>query len=202
MDPGLRRDDGGARCTMMNSTLELSAGARGFGDGNHPTTRGVLAAIGAIDIKAFKPRIACDMGAGSGILAMAVALRFRCPVVAVDIEASAIETMIANATRNRIRLGAKKRRASILPLQADGFAHPDIIAHAPYDLIVANILAEPLLALAQAMAQHLAPGGVLVMSGILLWQEAQIRAVYEQLGLELMNRITIGEWVTLGWGKP
>jgi ribosomal protein L11 methyltransferase len=203
VSPKANRDDSlHAKRAAMTTTLEFTAGAHGFGDGNHPTTRGVLAAINAIDGKQFKPRTACDMGAGSGIVAMAVAQKFNCPVVAVDIEASAVETITRNAERNTIRLGFKKRKASILPIHADGFAHPDIAAHAPYDLIVANILAEPLLALAKAMEQHLAPEGVLILSGILAWQEAQIREAYEHLNLEKMSRITVGEWVTLCWGKP
>lgn len=185
----------------MNTSFELSAGAHAFGDGNHPTTRGVLEAVGAIDTAAFTPRIACDMGAGSGILAMAVARRFHCPVIAVDIEANAVETMRTNAIHNHIPVALKSRSASILPLRADGFAHPEIAAHAPYDLIIANMLAEPLMALAQAMVDHLAPGGVLILSGILVWQEPKIHDTYEYLGLEKMGRILLGDWVTLCWGK-
>ncbi|OYW13526.1 MAG: hypothetical protein B7X02_02020, partial [Rhodospirillales bacterium 12-54-5] len=74
--------------------------------------------------------------------------------------------------------------------------------HAPYDLMVANMLVEPLVALAKDMVQYLAAEGVLIISGILIWQEIAIREVYEALGLELAGRVVIGEWVTLGWGKP
>ena len=92
--------------------------------------------------------------------------------------------------------------SKLLPLQADGFAHPAFQLVAPFDLIVMNILAEPLLALAGDTARHLAQGGVLIISGILLWQESQIRAAYQGLGLELASRLTVGDWVTLVWQKP
>ena len=177
----------------MTHTIDIAAGAHAFGDGNHPTTRGVLTALAAM--QGFAPRMACDMGAGSGVLSLAIAKQFGCPVVAVELAREAVATIAENAAHNGLA-------ALILPIHADGFRHAEIAAHAPYDLIVANMLAEPLVALAKAMAAHLAEGGVLIISGILTWQESQIRAVYETLGLELASRVAIADWVTLGWGKP
>lgn len=175
--------------------LTLSAGAHAFGDGNHPTTRGMIAALGAIDPASFTPQSACDIGAGSGILSFAILEKFRCPVVAVDCEYSAVETILANATENAVT-------SQLNALQADGFDHPHITAASPFDLIVMNILAEPLMALAADAAAHLAPGGVLIISGILAWQEPQILEAYEALGLERTSRISIGDWTTLIWQKP
>ncbi|MFZ8477652.1 50S ribosomal protein L11 methyltransferase, partial [Staphylococcus aureus] len=83
-----------------------------------------------------------------------------------------------------------------------GFDHPQIAARAPFDLITMNILAEPLLALAAPAASHLAPGGVVIVSGMLAWQEPQIREAYQSLGLELATRLMVGDWATLGFGKP
>ena len=183
-------------------SLDIKAGATSFGDGQHPTTRGMLEAISAMDTDAFTPRIACDMGAGSGILSLVVAKKFQCPVVAVDIEAQSVETMRGNALHNGIPVGIMYGKGSVLPILANGFSHPDIAAHAPYDLITANMLADPLVALARAMDVHLAAGGALIISGILQWQESAIRESYQSLGLELASRVAIGDWVTLGWGKP
>lgn len=179
---------------MSNSSV-LSAGPQAFGDGSHPTTAGVLAALAAIDPAAFAPRIALDVGAGSGILSLAIARAFGCPVVATDISAQAIETLQENMAR------AGLDSAAIRPIHADGFRHPDISAHAPYDLIVMNILAAPLVALARDAGAHLTLGGVLILSGLLQWQETTIREAYAALGLELASRLVIGDWVTLCWSK-
>lgn len=173
--------------------LILQAGAHAFGDGSHPTTMGVLAALDAIDQAAFTPRHALDMGAGSGILSLTIAARFGCPVLAVDLDKQAVETLAANAAANEV--------AGITALQADGFDHPEIKKQAPYDLIVMNILAEPLVRLAGAVVAHLAAGGVLILSGILRWQEFQISEVYQGFDLELTARLAVGDWVTLVWQK-
>lgn len=187
---------------MHEITLNVAAGPQAFGDGNHPTTRGVLVALEAVDTALFTPRIACDIGAGSGILALTIAMKFSCPVVAVDREESAVVTMTANAQANGIVHGVLPGHSSLLAVRADGFAHPQVADHAPYDLIVMNILAEPLLKLARTAEAHLASGGALIISGIMTHQESVIREAYERLGLELMRRLTIADWVTLCWGKP
>jgi ribosomal protein L11 methyltransferase len=87
-------------------------------------------------------------------------------------------------------------------VHSDGFRHPDIRARAPYGLITMNILAEPLLRLATDAEGHLAESGVMILSGILLWQEPQIRDAYQGLGLELASRLVVDDWVTLCWQKP
>lgn len=187
------------------SELTLSAGAQAFGDGSHPTTRGVLELLAGLDSTAFSPARALDIGAGSGILSFALLEKFHCPVLAVDIERSAIDAIAENARANGVEVQVGQfnlkcpKRLSIL--QADGFDHPDIRAATPFDLIVMNILAEPLLRLAADAATHLAAEGVLIASGILLWQEPQIREAYGALGLELSARAAIGDWVTLAWQK-
>ncbi len=179
----------------METSFALEAGAAAFGDGSHPTTQGVLAALKALDPKAFSPRTACDVGAGSGILSMAITQAFGCPVLAVDVAATAVQTVQENAARNGLS-------GRITAYQADGFDHPAIAAHPPFELIVMNILAEPLRKLAAAADQHLAVGGALILSGLLQWQEEQIRESYQGLGLELTFRVVIGDWVTLVWQKP
>lgn len=175
--------------------IQLSSGPHAFGDGSHPTTAGVMAALKAIDPAEFIPRIACDMGAGSGILTFALYHKFHCPVIAVDMLAEAVTTLRDNAARNGCA-------DSVTALQADGFAHPRLTQAAPFDLIVMNILAEPLLRLAAEANRHLAGEGVLILSGILVAQEERIQEAYSLLGLELTFRIVIGDWVTLVWQKP
>ena len=172
-----------------------SSGAHAFGDGSHPTTAGVLAALKAFDPAAFTPRNACDMGAGSGILSFAIIEIFGCPVVAVDMARSAVDAIGENAR-------AKGYADMVHAMQADGFNHPAIAAAAPFDLITMNILADPLLALAAAAEINLAEGGALIISGLLLWQEDPLRNAYGGLGLELTFRVVIGDWVTLVWQKP
>ena len=179
--------------TLPSDALEFSAGANAFGDGSHPTTAGVLAALEAIDPTVFSPRIACDVGCGSGILSFAIAKFFSCPVIATDISAQAIETMQENAARNHVN--------NIQAFQASGFHHPRVEDAAPFDLIVMNILAEPLLALARDAECALASGGVLIISGLFQWQEPQLQEAYASLGLELSTRLTLGDWVTLVWQK-
>ena len=169
--------------------------AKAFGDGTHPTTFGVLTALDAIDPEVFSPRMACDMGAGSGILSLAIARRFSCAVVAVDIERESVETLRENAASAGLA-------AQVMALQADGFSHPEIAAQGPYDLIVMNILAEPLMRLASGAVAALAEEGVLILSGMLQWQEPAIAAAYGSLGLALSSRFTIGDWMTEVWQKP
>lgn len=180
---------------MSDQELHLEAGGGAFGDGAHPTTRGMLAALGAIDPGQFTPRSICDMGAGSGILSLAAARQFGCPVVAVDIARSAVEAIARNAAENGYG-------SQVHAVHSDGFDHPAIRAHAPYDLILMNILAEPLLRFAAPAAACLASEGVLILSGLLQWQETPIREAYGGLGLELASRLLVGDWVTLCWQKP
>lgn len=181
--------------SSFDQDITFEAGPTAFGDGSHPTTAGVLAALEAIDPQAFVPRIACDIGCGSGILTLAMIRMFKCPVIATDISVQAIETLQQNAIRN----GVKNK---IIAVQASGFDHPTVQEAAPFDLIVMNILAEPLLMLARDAERALAPEGVLILSGIFQWQEPQLREAYLSLGLELATRLTLGDWVTLVWQKP
>lgn len=177
------------------NAILLAAGAAGFGDGNHPTTAGVLAALEAIDPDAFAPERAADIGAGSGILSFAIASRFGCPVWAGELAAQAVETL-----RNNIAANGYAGR--IHAVSANGFDHPELKKQAPFDLVVMNILAEPLLALAADAERMLARDGVLIISGMLSWQEPQIREAYQSVGLELAARLTLQDWVTLSFVKP
>lgn len=179
----------------MESDAIIQAGAAAFGDGSHPTTAGVLAALEAIDPQAFAPARAADIGAGSGILSISIHQRFGCPVWAGELNGQAIDTLRKNVEANGVD-------GHIHAVHAAGFDHPELRAAAPFDLIVMNILADPLMALAADAERALATEGVLIISGMLAWQEPQIREAYQSLGLELAARLTLQDWVTLSFVKP
>ena len=168
--------------------IEIDAGLA-FGSGEHATTRGCLIAIDALARRARPGRV-LDMGCGSGILAIAAAKVWRAEALAVDIEERAIATARANARRNEVSNRVRTRRS-------DGFRDPAIARRAPYDLIVANILARPLIALAPDIARRLAPGGAVVLSGLIARQERMVLAAYRPRGLALVRRIDVAGWHTL-----
>ncbi|MFZ4125389.1 MAG: 50S ribosomal protein L11 methyltransferase [Rickettsiales bacterium] len=177
---------------MQNQEITLYAGTDAFGDGAHPTTQLMLAALDAIDTQTFTPSAVCDMGCGAGLLAMRAAQRFGCTVIAVDIERTAIEATRENAAKNGLPVEA---------IHSDGFNHPTIAAHVPYDLILMNILEEPLTRLAVDAVNNLAEEGIIIMSGMLVWQQEHIMNVYQSLGMELAHRLQMGDWVALAWQK-
>ena len=168
--------------------LEVEAG-RAFGNGRHETTNGCLLALDRLaKTRCFHRPL--DLGCGAGVLALAMARLWRVPVIASDIDPWAVAVAKANSRQNCLHPWVR-------PVLADGFTHPALAAGAPYDLIMANILARPLQRMAPAIAAHLAPGGRLVLSGLLTKQEAQIRTAYRIQGLCLVRRRRIGGWVTL-----
>ncbi len=178
----------------------MKASGAAFGDGKHPSTRGAIEALSLLDPAAFRPKRILDMGAGSGILSIIATRLFNCPVLAVDIAATAVDAISENARANGIPVhpeAGQHDASSIHPLYADGFHHPRVAAGGPYDLIIMNILAEQLLAMAREAERHLASGGAMVLSGILISKEATIIKAYQSLGLELTSRIVIEDWVTL-----
>lgn len=171
--------------------LRLDAGPA-FGSGQHPTTRGCLLAIDRLMRRCCFRRV-LDLGCGSGILALAVAAVQRRRVLAIDNDDWAIRTTRANARMNRLVKWVDARRG-------DGLRQ--VPRSARFDLVCANILARPLVRLAPAIAARLAPGGVVVLSGLLDYQEAAVRAAYRAQGLALVCRLTGrssdgGLWPTL-----
>jgi ribosomal protein L11 methyltransferase len=168
--------------------IEIEAGLA-FGTGHHATTAGCLIAI---DREAkMRPIInALDVGTGSGVLAIALAKRAHAHVVASDIDP--VATKVAH---DNVHLNGVARL--VHTLTATGLNHATIEAAAPYDLIVANILAGPLVALAPAIKRHLAPGGAVVLSGVLVEQARRVAAAYRGVGLMRSHTIVLGEWATL-----
>lgn len=161
-----------------------------FGTGHHGTTLGCLRALDRLSNDGMVGQSVADIGCGTAVLAMAAARIWPNPVLASDIDEVAVDVARANAAAN----GLSDR---LICVEAAGFDHPDLAAKAPFDLIFANILKGPLVALAPDMAAALAPNGKAILSGILNEQADDVIEVYAQSGINLLNREVIGDWTTL-----
>jgi ribosomal protein L11 methyltransferase len=166
--------------------------ATAFGTGQHATTQGCLMALDrfAVRSRLLPPGPVLDLGCGTAILGMAAAKRLRRPVMAADIDPAAVAMARYNVKRNR--LGSFVR-----PMRSRGYANHAIRRAGPYALILANILARPLVRMAPDCARHLLPGGYAVLSGLLTTQERPILAAHRQQGLVLAARYRIDGWSTL-----
>ena len=166
----------------------LIEAAMAFGTGHHGTTRGCLLALERLS-EVPKRRVA-DIGCGTAVLAMAAARLWPggAPVMASDIDPVAVEVAAANVTVNGLA-------GRVVCVAAEGFDHPDLAG--PFDLILANILMGPLIALAPALAAHLAPGGHAILSGLLVPQAEAVLAAHTAHGLVLEHRQDLGDWATL-----
>ena len=166
--------------------IEIEA-ALAFGTGHHGTTRGCLLAFDGICRRSAPQRI-LDVGTGTGVLAIAAARALRHGVLATDIDAPSVRVARDNARLNRAGV-------RIAFIHANGVMAPAIHARAPFDLVFANILLGPLKRLAAPIRRVLAPGGRIVLSGILNAQANAVLAVYRPLTLE--RRIALDGWTTL-----
>jgi len=171
--------------------IQIDAGAA-FGSGEHGTTGCCLEALDWLARKREFTNI-LDMGCGSGILAIAASKLWRVPVLAADIDPIAVQVARENARINRA--------GQVEAIVSDGYLNERIKRGAPYDLIISNILARPLVAFAPKLAQYLAPCGVAVLSGLLSSQEAQVRAAHQAQGLTFIRRFARAGWHTLVIGK-
>lgn len=163
--------------------------ATAFGTGEHQTTAGCLIALQRL-AKRRRVRRILDMGCGSGILAFAAARLWHAPVLAVDVDREAVRVARLNARANRVG-------AWVQAVAGDGYADRRVALAGPFGLIIANILARPLVAMAKDLAAQLAPGGVAVLAGLLTGQEPQVLSAHRARGLFLVDRITLGDWPTL-----
>ena len=168
----------------------LIEAAMAFGTGHHGTTKGCLLALDRLDRAGFRGRNVADIGCGTAVLAMAAAALWERPVIASDIDPTAVEVARANALAN----GLAER---VICVEAAGFGQADLRSRAPYDLVFANILKGPLLDLAPDMSLHVAPGGYAILSGILNTQADEVVAAYKRAGFTLAARDEISEWTTL-----
>ena len=189
-------------------SFRIDAG-QAFGTGHHATTAGCLAALDALRVAGRRFGTIADIGTGTGLLAFAALhLWPRATAIASDIDPVSVRVSAENAAENGVALG--RRRGELALVVADGTGHPAITGRAPYDLIVANILAGPLIALAPALAQIAAPGGTLILAGLLSKQRAAVVRAYRRSGWQLVNIGGDTEWPALvlrlrakhGWRRP
>jgi ribosomal protein L11 methyltransferase len=170
--------------------------SQAFGTGQHATTAGCLAMLTHMKAQGLVVRNCADIGTGTGLLAFA-ALKLwpRALATASDIDAVCVSVVDENAAANGIPMGA--RPGELVMTVADGMAHPVLDARGPYDLILANILAGPLVHLAPDFGKALVPGGHLLLAGLLETQEAAVRAACRKAGLRLAKRLVNGDWSIL-----
>jgi ribosomal protein L11 methyltransferase len=161
--------------------------ATAFGSGEHATTQSCLLALDAL-ARRRRRRAVLDIGTGTGILAMASAKTWRRKVVARDIDAEAVRVASRNAAANGV--------AALLDLRCAA-AYRGLAPVPRFDLVFANILARPLMAMAGDLARVLAPGGIAVLSGLIARQERAVLAAHRARRLRLLRRICIGDWRTL-----
>lgn len=168
----------------------LIEAAMAFGTGHHGTTLGCLRALDRLVEEGVRPRNVADIGCGTAVLAMAAARVFDAEVIASDIDAVAVEVAEANLAANGL---ADRVRC----VEAAGFDHPALNGEGAFDLVFANILMGPLIALAPDMARALCPGGHVILSGILNEQADDVLAVYAASGFNQVQRDEIVDWTTL-----
>ncbi len=168
--------------------IEIEA-ALAFGTGHHGTTRGCLSLLDHV-LKAYRPRRVLDLGTGTGVLAIAAAKALQIKVLASDIDPLSVKVARDNARLNGTG-------DLVETIRATGFSAPQFAARGPFDLVLANILANPLRQMATPIARHLAPSALVILSGLLPHQAQSVIAAYRARGLVLERHIQIEGWSSL-----
>jgi ribosomal protein L11 methyltransferase len=168
--------------------IEIEA-ALAFGTGHHGTTRGCLLLLDQV-LKARAPRRVLDLGTGTGVLAIAAAKALRRRVLASDIDPLSVRVAGENARLNGVG-------NLVETIGATGFSAPQFADHGPFDLVLANILANPLRQMATSMSRHLAPSGTVILSGLLPHQAQGVIAAYRARELVLKLHLQIEGWSSL-----
>jgi ribosomal protein L11 methyltransferase len=168
--------------------IEIEA-ALAFGTGHHGTTRGCLLLLDHV-LKAYQPRRVLDLGTGTGVLGIAAAKALKIGVLASDIDPPSVKVAQENARLNETGNWVQVIRAT-------GFSAPGFAQRGPFDLVLANILANPLRQLATPMARHLAPGALVILSGLLTPQARSVIAAYRARGLVPLRHLRIEGWSSL-----
>jgi ribosomal protein L11 methyltransferase len=177
-----------ARVPPNKLGIEIEA-ALAFGTGHHGTTRGCLLLLDHV-LKKYYPRRVLDLGTGTGVLAIAAAKALHRSVLASDIDPASVRVAHDNA-----RLNGTGDWVQVI--QATGFEAPQFAQRGPFDLVLANILANPLRQLAGPMTRHLAPSGLVILSGLLTPQAAGVVAAYRARGLVPLRHLRIDGWSSL-----
>jgi ribosomal protein L11 methyltransferase len=168
--------------------IEIEA-ALAFGTGHHGTTRGCLLLLDQV-LRSHFPRRVLDLGSGTGVLAIAAAKALRRRVLASDIDPVSVAVARGNARLNGVG-------NLVEAICGSGFSAPQIAIRAPFDLVLANILANPLRQMATPMAAHLAPAALVILSGLLPHQAQGVIAAYRARGLVLRQHLQIAGWSSL-----
>ena len=177
-----------ARVPPNKLGIEIEA-ALAFGTGHHGTTRGCLLLLDHV-LKKYYPRRVLDLGTGTGVLAIAAAKALQRAVLASDIDPASVRV-----ARDNARLNGTGDLVQVI--HATGFEAPQFARRGPFDLVLANILANPLRQLAGPMARHLAPSALVVLSGLLSPQAAGVIAAYRARGLVPLRHLRIDGWSSL-----
>ncbi len=179
-----------------NFAIEINAG-EAFGTAHHGTTLGCLETIDTL-LKSFNPRHILDLGTGTGVLAIAVAMATHKKILATDIDPISVAITKANARINGMA-------GFVKAAEAKGFAAPIFNNRQKFDLIIANILAEPLMKLAYDVGQRTHSGGHVILSGILHKQARHVCATYQNQGFAFIGKIVKDKqregWTTLHFLK-
>jgi ribosomal protein L11 methyltransferase len=168
--------------------IEIEA-ALAFGTGHHGTTRGCLIYLDYV-LRSKAPKRILDLGTGTGVLAIAAAKATKKHVLATDIDAMSVQVAHENMKLNGVG-------NLVETVCATGFSSPAIAKHAPFDLILANILANPLRAMATDMERHMASNGMIILSGLLPHQATSVIVAYRARGLVLLKQQIIEGWSSL-----
>lgn len=192
------------RFHVATETGETPTGKRGFvipagrafGTGHHETTTGCLIALDTMKRRGARVDNLIDLGTGTGLLAFAALhLWPRSYATATDIDPVSIDVTAENALANDVTLGQQPGRLALAV--ADGTDAETVQRRAPYDLIIANILAGPLVALAPDIAAIAAPGARLVLAGLLGKQAETVMRAYRRQGFRVATRRDLGDWAIL-----
>lgn len=188
--------------------LRIDAGLA-FGTGTHETTAGCLAMLDRLKASGNNFRYIVDIGTGTGLLAFAALhLWPKAYATASDIDPISIDVTRDNAAINGVKVG--QEMGAVALCVASGTDHEMIRRRAPYDLVIANILAGPLIELAPSIAEVIAPGGTLILAGLLDRQQEAVARAYRAQGFRLAQSAANGDWPSLrlvkrqkvGWQRP
>lgn len=193
----------------VGATPFLIEASRAFGTGGHETTSGCLAMLDRLKREGKRFDLIADIGTGTGLLAFAAhTLWPRAYLTASDIDPVSIEVTADNALINNVPMGTSPGKLALCV--ATGTDHELILQRAPFDLVIANILAGPLIELAPSFVEALQDGGTLMLAGLLDTQAQAVTAAYRKLGFRLQSRTDTGDWPCLvlvkrkryGWQRP
>lgn len=171
--------------------------AQAFGTGQHETTAGCLEVLSAMKATGMRARSIADIGTGTGLLAFAAGKLWpSARVTASDIDPICADVVHTNADLNSVPIGSLPNQVTMVI--ADGMEDPLLRLRGPYDLLIANILAGPLVELAPDFAEATSPGGSLLLAGLLSGdQESAVRRAYRRVGFRLAGRLERGDWAVL-----